>query len=86
VIIGPESSISILTLIKILTTYTCPVSKRLPSPAMARKKESEITYPGRAHPTFTVEETKERERQQQRDKRARRKQEKSVAGPSTLGG
>lgn len=53
---------------------------------MARKKESEITYPGRAHPTFTVEETKERERQQQRDKRARRKQEKSVAGPSTLGG
>jgi len=25
---------------------------------MARKKEADITHPGRAHPTFTVEEAK----------------------------
>jgi hypothetical protein len=46
---------------------------------MARKKESELTHPGRAHPTFTIEEAKERERQRQRDKRIRRKLEKGTA-------
>ena len=46
---------------------------------MARKKEADITHPGRAHPTFTVEEAKRRELQRQRDKRARRKLEKSRA-------
>ncbi|KAH7112065.1 hypothetical protein EDB81DRAFT_829100 [Dactylonectria macrodidyma] len=43
---------------------------------MARKKASELTHPGRSHPTFTAEEAKERERQRQRDKRARRKLER----------
>ncbi|KAH8658902.1 hypothetical protein BGZ61DRAFT_540415 [Ilyonectria robusta] len=45
---------------------------------MARKKASELTYPGRSHPTFTAEEAKDRERQRQRDKRARRKLERST--------
>ncbi|KAJ4130630.1 hypothetical protein NW754_009683 [Fusarium falciforme] len=44
---------------------------------MARKKASELTHPGRSHPTFTAEEAKERELQRQRDKRARRKLERS---------
>ena len=46
---------------------------------MTRKKEVELTHPERAHPIFTVEEAKDRERQRQRDKRARRKLEKSTA-------
>lgn len=50
---------------------------------MARKKASELTHPGRSHPTFTAEEAKERERQRQRDKRARRKLERSTR-PVTL--
>lgn len=45
---------------------------------MARKKASELTHPGRSHPTFTAEEAKDRERQRQRDKRARRKLERST--------
>ncbi|KJZ68033.1 hypothetical protein HIM_12576 [Hirsutella minnesotensis 3608] len=32
---------------------------------MARKKVSELAYPGRSHPTLTAEDAKERERQRQ---------------------
>ncbi|KJZ69025.1 hypothetical protein HIM_11584 [Hirsutella minnesotensis 3608] len=45
---------------------------------MARKKATELAYPGRSHPTFTAEEAKERERQRQRDKRARRRLERNT--------
>jgi hypothetical protein len=45
---------------------------------MGRKKEPQLTHPGRSHPAFTVEEARQRELQRQRDKRARWKSEKSL--------
>ncbi|KJZ68270.1 hypothetical protein HIM_12341 [Hirsutella minnesotensis 3608] len=53
---------------------------------MARKKDSELAYPGRSHPTLTAGEAKERERQRQRDRRARRRLEGSTdLGASSSG-
>lgn len=46
---------------------------------MARKKKSDIKHPERSHPLLTAEEARQRELQRQRDKRARRRQERAAA-------